>query len=266
MFRLDQKVAIVTGAGSVGEGWGNGKATAVLLARQGAKVFAIDKNLSAAQETERLIRSEGGTAQAYPCDVTDSEQVRQAVDACLTSFGRLDILVNNVGGSEPGGVETMPEEVWQRQISFNLDSVFLCCKHALPHLKQQPRSAIVNVSSVAALRMMQSRTHCAYSAAKYGLIALSRSMAIENARVGVRCNTVVPGLMRTPVVEHRLVSQLQATDVEALIARRDALVPTGKAGDAWDIANAVLFLSSDEAHHITATELVVDGGLTAAMA
>ena len=159
----------------------------------------------------------------------------------------------------------MPVEVWDQQISLNLRSVFLVCKYALPHLRQRPGSAIVNTSSVAAVRMMKSRPHVAYSAAKYGVIALSRSVAIENARAGVRCNTVIPGLMHTPVVAHRLVPQLGAQNAAQMLARRDALVPGGKAGDAWDVAHAVLFLVSDEARHITATEIVVDGGLVAAM-
>src|SRR5690606_11567655 len=161
MLRLDGKVAIVTGAGSVGEGWGNGKATAVVLARQGARVLAIDNRAEAAQETVRIIQEEGGDAFAHVCDVTSSSQFGAAVAACIERYGRLDILVNNVGGSEPGGAESMPEEVWERQIDFNLRSAFVGCKLCLPHLKAQPRSAIVNLSSVAALRMMQGRTHVA---------------------------------------------------------------------------------------------------------
>jgi NAD(P)-dependent dehydrogenase (short-subunit alcohol dehydrogenase family) len=264
MLSLKGKVAIVTGAGSVAPGWGNGKASAVLLARQGAKVFAIDRNEAAARETAQIIAGEGGEAMAHVCDVTSSDQVKDAVQACVRAFGGLDILVNNVGGSVPGGAVDMPEEVWDQQIDFNLGSVFLTCKHALPHLRQRPGSAIVNTSSVAALRMLQGRTHAAYSAAKQGVIGLSRSIAIENARAGVRCNTVVPGLMFTPVVEHRLVSQLGAQSAADLISIRDAKVPMGKAGDAWDVAHAVLFLVSDEARHITATEIVVDGGYVAA--
>lgn len=264
MLNLNNKVAIVTGAGSVGPGWGNGKATATLLARQGAKVFCIDKNEAAARETVDIITGEGGTAVAHVCDVTCAEQVKAAVQACVDAFGGLNILVNNVGGSVPGGVVDMPEEVWNAQIAYNLNSVYLLCKYALPHLRQRPGSAIVNTASVAALRIMQGRTHSAYSASKYGVIALSRSIAIESAKLGVRCNTVIPGLMLTPVVEHRLVAQLGADNAAELIAARDKLVPMGKAGDAWDIAHAVLFLVSDEARHITATELVVDGGYTAA--
>ncbi len=265
MLSLTRKVAIVSGAGSVAPGWGNGRATAVLLARQGARIFAIDRDPVAVEETVRIIAQEGGEAIAHVCDATVDSAVEAAVQACISHFGHLDILVNNVGGSRPGGAEDMPVEVWDQQMNFNLRSVFLSCKYALPHLRARPGSAIVNTSSVAAIRMMKSRAHVAYSAAKYGVIAFSRSVAIENAAAGVRCNTVIPGLMHTPVVAHRLVPQLGALDAAELIARRDALVPMGKAGDGWDVAHAVLFLVSDEARHITATEITVDGGLVSAM-
>ena len=265
MLDLTGKVAIVTGAGSVGPGWGNGKATAVLLARQGAKVLAIDNNPTAVEETVSIIHGEGGAAEVGICDVTSSTAFEAAVEACVARFGQLDIMVNNVGGSHPGGAESMPEEVWEKQIALNLRSAFLGCKFALPHLRRRAGGAIVNLASIAALRMGADRPHIAYSAAKYGVIALSKSVAIENAKAGVRCNTVIPGLMHTPLVEHRLVRQLGTNDAAALIAKRNAQVPMGRMGDAWDVAHAVLFLASDEAKHITGTELLVDGGISAAM-
>lgn len=263
MYNFEDKVAIVTGAGSVAEGWGNGKATAALLASYGAKILALDINIEAANATKHEIEKAGGQAIAYACDVTNSDEIQKSIEFCIENWGRLDILVNNVGGSAPGGAESMSEEQWYKQIDYNLNSVFLCCKYALPHLKKQQRSAIVNISSVAAIRMMHSRTHSAYSASKHGVIALSRSIAIENAKAGVRCNTVIPGLMLTPTVVHRLAKQLNVSDVDDLVAKRHAMVPMGQAGDAWDIAHAVAFLASDNAKHITATELLVDGGLTA---
>lgn len=265
MLRLDGKVAFVTGAGSAGPGWGNGKATAVLMARQGAWVFAIDNRAEAAEETVAIIRAEGGEATAHVADVTAAAQVAEAVEACVTAYGGIDILVNNVGGSFPGGAESLSEEDWERQIDFNLRSAYLCCKHALPHLRARGKGTIVNLSSIAALRMSADRPHIAYSASKYGIVALTKSVAMEQARQGVRCNTVVPGLMHTPLVEHRLVRQLGANDAAQLIAKRNAQVPMGQMGDAWDIAHAVLFLASDEARHITGTEIVVDGGISAAM-
>ena len=265
MLRLDDKVAIVTGAGSAGPGWGNGKATAVLLARQGAKVFAVDNRAEAAEETLSIIRSEGGAAMAHVADVTISDEVSGAVEACVAAFGQLDILVNNVGGSFPGGAEDMAEADWEQQLDFNLRSAFLGCKFALPYLRRRGRSAIVNLSSIAGLRMSAERPHVAYSVSKYGVIAMSKSIAMQHAKAGVRCNTVVPGLMHTPLVENRLLRQLGANNAGQLIAKRNAQVPMGKMGDAWDVAHAVLFLASDEARHITGTEIIVDGGISAAM-
>ena len=265
-FRLDGRVAFVSGAGSAGPGWGNGKATAVLLARQGARVFCLDLHPAAAAETAGIIRAEGGDAEAFTADVTDGAQVEAAVAACVARFGALDLLVNNVGGSAPGGAEDMPEAVWDAQLAMNLRSVFLCCKHALPHLRAAAPSAIVNLASIVALRMAEGRTHLAYSAAKQGVIALSRHVAMEHAREGVRCNTVIPGLMHTPLVEARLTRQLGANDAAALVAKRHAQVPMGRMGDAWDVAHAVLFQLSREAGHVTGTELLVDGGIAARMA
>ncbi|MCO6417544.1 SDR family oxidoreductase [Siccirubricoccus sp. KC 17139] len=263
MLNLAGKVAIVTGAGSVGPGWGNGKATAVLLARQGASVFAIDIVPAAVEETLGIITGEGNTATAHVCDMLDSAAVEAAVAACLQRFGRIDILVNNVGGSAPGGPADMPEELWDRQIDFNLKTAFLGCKYVLPVMEAQGSGAVVNLSSVAGLRMGSARVHVAYSASKAGIIGFSKSVAMGYAKKGIRCNTVVPGLMHTPLVEHRLVRQLGANDAEALIAKRNASVPMGHMGTAWDIAHAVLYLVSDEARYVTGTEIIVDGGFTA---
>jgi NAD(P)-dependent dehydrogenase (short-subunit alcohol dehydrogenase family) len=154
MLSLAGKVAVVTGAGSVGPGWGNGKATAALLARQGAAVFAIDLEPDAVAETQRLIAEDGGTCVAHRCDMLDSDDVAAATAACRDRLGRLDLLVNNVGGSHPGGPVDMPEEVWNRQIDFNLKTAFLGCKHALPIMEAGGvGGAVVNISSIAGLRM-----------------------------------------------------------------------------------------------------------------
>ena len=263
-FLLHGKVALVAGVGSVGEGWGNGRATAVLLARQGAAVFGTDVNEAAAAETRAIIEGEGGTAATWRADMTDGAAVAEAFAACAERFGGLDILVNNVGGSVPGGAADMPEEVWDKQIDFNLKTAFLGCKHAVPLMEARGGGAIVNLSSIAGLRMLAGRAHVAYSAAKAGVIGLSKSVAIQGAKKGIRCNTVVPGLMHTPLVEHRLVGQLGANDAAALIARRNAQVPMGRMGTAWDVAHAVLFLVSDEARYVTGQKIVVDGGMAAA--
>jgi len=265
MLNLKDKVAIVTGAGTVGPGWGNGKATAVLLARQGAHVFCTDINTRAVEDTCAIITKEGGSCTAHTCDMTATDSVKAAVDACIKQYGRIDILINNVGGSAPGDPVSMSEEVWDNQIDHNLKSAFLGCKHVLPVMEKQGNGAIVNVSSVAGFsHQVDGRVHIAYSATKSGLLGFTRATAIAYVKKGIRCNLVILGTMHTPLVEERLMKQLGAQTAGDLIAKRNAAVPMGRMGDAWDSANAVLFLASDEARYITATQLVVDGGLTAA--
>jgi NAD(P)-dependent dehydrogenase (short-subunit alcohol dehydrogenase family) len=265
MLDLNGKVAFVTGAGSVGPGWGNGKATAVLLARQGAQVFGTDISAAALEETRALITGEGGACSAHVCDMTDSNAVKAAVEACLERHGRIDILINNVGGSAPGDPVSMSEEVWDRQLDHNLKTAFMGCKHVLPVMEQQGGGAIVNISSVAGFsHQVDGRVHVAYSTAKSGLLGFTRSTAMAYVRKGIRCNMVVVGTMHTPLVEERLMKQLGPEAAATLVAKRHAAVPMGRMGDAWDTAHAVLFLASDEARYITATQIVVDGGLTAA--
>jgi NAD(P)-dependent dehydrogenase (short-subunit alcohol dehydrogenase family) len=265
MLDLTGRIAFVSGAGSVGDGWGNGRATATLLARQGAKVFALDRDQQSLDRTCTIITQEGNTCATHVADACDSHQMKAAVDACVARWDHIDILVNNVGGSVPGGPVEMSEEAFDFQIDHNLKTVFLGCKHVLPIMERQRRGAIVNISSVAGLRDHLGRTHVAYSASKAGVIQLSRSTGVKYARVGVRVNTVVPGLMNTPLVTHRLARQIGNNDPDALIADRNRRVPMGHMGDAWDVAHAVLFLVSDEARFITATEIVVDGGMIATM-
>ncbi len=269
MLDLTGKVAFITGAGSVGDDpdaeiWGNGKATAVLMARQGAKIYGVDLRKEAAGVTKSIIEKEGGTCATRGVDMTDSSQVEAAVADCLDQFGRIDILVNNVGGSAPGSAVTMSEEAWDTQIDHNLKTAFLGCKHVIPVMETQGKGAIVNIASIAGLRMSADRPHIAYSTTKLGLFAFSKSTAITYARKGIRCNTVVPGLMHTALVEHRLAKTIAANDLQGLIDRRNAQCPTGKMGNAWDVAHAVLYLASDEAGYVNGTEIVVDGGVTAA--
>ncbi len=269
MLDLRGKIAFVTGAGSVGDDpdatiWGNGKATAVLLARQGAKVFGVDLRQEAADVTKAIIEREGGTCATRSVDMTNAKQVEAAVEHCVGQFGSIDILVNNVGGSAPGSAVTMPEEVWDSQLDHNLKTAFLGCKYVIPVMEKQGKGAIVNLASIAGLSMSADRAHIAYSTTKLGLFAFSKSTAITYAAQGIRCNTVVPGLMHTALVEHRLAKTIGANDLQGLIDRRNAQCPTGEMGNAWDIAHAVLFLASDEARYITGTEIIVDGGLTTA--
>lgn len=260
MLRLDGRVAIVTGCGSQAPGWGNGKAIATLLARQGATVYGVDRNLEAAEATKQIVEGEGNILHAAAGDVTDSAQVNALVADCVARFGRLDILINNVGQSEPGTPETMEEEVWKQQLDLNLTSAFLTSKAVLPIMTEQGSGAIVNVSSIAGLRWA-GKDQVGYAAAKAGLIQFTKVTAVAYAAKGVRLNCVVPGLMFTPLVE-RLAQRYNKGDFEGMVAKRHAQVPMGRMGDAWDIAHATLFLCSDEARYITGTELVVDGGMT----
>jgi NAD(P)-dependent dehydrogenase (short-subunit alcohol dehydrogenase family) len=270
MLDLTGKVAFIAGAGSVADGWGNGRATAVLMARQGACVFGTDFDETALHGTAAIMESEGHK-NWLPCraDMTASLEVKQAVDQCVERFGRIDILVNNVGGSMPGDPVSLSEEDWDSQMDRNLKTAFLACKHVLPVMKRQfeidgKGGAIVNVSSIASMSFqVGGRVHVGYAASKAGLNAFTRATAIAYVRHGVRVNTVVVGMMNTPLVASRLTKQLGNVNAEELTAKRNAMVPRGRMGDAWDVANAVLFLASDEADYITATQLVVDGGVTA---
>ena len=262
MFRLDGKVALVTGCGTLEQGWGNGKAIAVTLARQGATVFGVDLNLEAAQITQKIIEDEGGTAYVMQTDVTDTVEVKRMVDTCVEKFGRIDILINNVGRSEPGGPVEMSEETWDGQLDVNVTSAFLTCKHALPHMEKHGNGAVVSISSVAGYRYI-GKPQVGYAAAKAALMQLTKTTAIIYAQRGVRLNCVAPGLMFTPLVE-RLANKYAKGDYEGFVAHRHQQVPMGRMGDAWDVANAVAFLSSDEARYITGQTLVVDGGIISA--
>jgi NAD(P)-dependent dehydrogenase (short-subunit alcohol dehydrogenase family) len=259
--RFKDKVVIVTGAGCVGPGWGNGRAAAVLFAQEGARVFAVDRNPDAMTETLERARGASGEIRPHVCDVTKSAEVAAMVEACLGAFGRIDVLVNNVGGSAAGGPVEMSEEVWDAQVDANLKSVFLTCKYTLPVMEKQGAGVIVNTASTSGLRWTGA-AQVAYAACKAGVIQFSRVVAVQYATKGIRVNTVVPGQMHTPMVEARLARQRAGGDVELLLQQRLARIPLGFMGDGRDIAHAVLFLASDEARFITGTEIVVDGGMT----
>jgi NAD(P)-dependent dehydrogenase (short-subunit alcohol dehydrogenase family) len=260
--RLQDKVALVTGAGCIGPGWGNGRATAVVFAREGAKVFAADKNGDSMRETVARVDEFGGAIRAHESDVTNNASVKAMVDACVAAFGRIDILVNNVGGSAAGGPVELSEEGWDGQMAYNLKSVFLTCKHVLPLMEKQGGGAIVNLASTSGLRWTGS-AQVGYATSKAGVIQFSRVTAVQYANKGIRVNTVVPGQLHTPMVEARLAKQRTGGDIDALLKSRVERIPLGFMGDGRDTANAALFLASDDARFVTGTEIIVDGGMVA---
>lgn len=257
--RLKDQIAIVFGAGSVGPGWGNGKATAALFAREGAHVACIDVDPAAARETVSIIAGEGGRASAHGCDATNSDEVAAVVSDVVAAHGRIDVLHNNVGYAGMGGPIELDEAGWRRTLDLNVTTCFLAAKHVLPHMLARRSGAIVNVSSVAAIRYL-GYPYPAYHAAKAAVNSFTMGLALQYARDGIRVNAIMPGLMNTPLIHQQISGQYSSPD--EMIAARDAACPTGKMGTAWDIARAALFLASDEAGYITGVCLPVDGGLT----
>ncbi|CAN5447988.1 glucose 1-dehydrogenase [soil metagenome] len=262
MLDLTGKVALVMGCGAVAEGWGNGRATSVLLARQGARLYGTDLHAANAQRTGELIAEAGREAYVRACDVTVAAEVEQVVEDCVARFGRIDILINNVGLSQPGGPVDMTEAVWDQQLEINLKGTFLACKHVIPVMQVQGGGSIVNISSVAGLRYI-GKPQVAYAAAKAALMQFTRTTAVIHAAENIRLNCVIPGLMHTPLIEGRAAKYANG-DTAGFIAHRHHQVPMQHMGDGWDVANAVLFLAADESRYITATEILVDGGLVAA--
>jgi NAD(P)-dependent dehydrogenase (short-subunit alcohol dehydrogenase family) len=260
--RLQDKVAIITGAGCVGPGWGNGRAAAVIFAREGAKVFAVDLKAEAMEETVARAREVDGEITTCICDATKADQVAAMVAACVKTYGRVDILVNNIGGSAPGGAVALSDEAWDRQLDFNLKSVFLSCKYVIPEMEKVGGGSIVNTASTSGLRWTGA-AQVGYASSKAAIIQFSRVTAVEYAKKNIRVNTVVPGQMHTPMVEARLAGQRAGGDVDALLRSRLARIPLGFMGDGRDTAHAALFLASEEARFVTGTEIVVDGGMVA---
>jgi NAD(P)-dependent dehydrogenase (short-subunit alcohol dehydrogenase family) len=227
--RFDGRVAVVCGAGSVGPGWGNGKAAAVQYARDGATIAAIDIDLASAQATVDLIVAEGGTAVAWRCDVTKRDEVNVVMNEIVAHFGRIDVLHNNVGLPAMGTMETLSEGEWDHAMDVNLKSVFLTCQ-------------------------------AAYYASKAAVNHLTASMALEYARKGIRVNAIMPGMMDTPHIYKAIAGQYASH--EEMVEKRNAMCPTGRMGTGWDIAKAAAFLASDEAQYITGQCLAVDGGFS----
>ncbi len=250
--RLEGKVAIVTGAGSRAEGIGNGRAAAVLFAREGARVLLVDQQAEAAERTLAMIRAEGGEAAIFAADVTRTADCRAMVEEAVRRWGRLDVLDNNVGIGGRGTVVDVDEVEWERVMRVNVTGMMLASKHAIPAMAVGGGGAIVNISSISALRP---RGLTPYSASKGAVIALTRAMAVDHAAQGIRVNCIAPGPVYTPMVYAGGMS-------DELRERRRRASPLGVEGSGWDVGYAALFLASDEARYITGVVLPVDGGVT----
>lgn len=260
MDRMKNKVVLVFGAGSVGPGFGNGKAAAVAYAREGGSVICVDVNLDAAKNTLDVIEAEGGTGLALAADVTRSTDIAAVVEKTMERFGRIDVLHNNVGINLPGGAAEATEESWRKVMDVNLTSAFLTCKAVLPIMESQGGGAIVNISSLAPIRWT-GYPYVSYYASKAALNHFTRAIAIEYAAKGIRANTILPGVMDTPHIQKQISGYYGSPD--EMKAKRDAISPMKRQGDGWDIAWASVFLASDEAKYITGVELPIDGGLHA---
>ena len=260
--RLEGKAGIVVGAGQTpGETIGNGRAAAILFAREGARVLVVDRRLDSAEETAEMIRAEGGTAECFPGDWTSREDCAGFAEACVDSFGRIDFLQNNVGiGTGDADPLRLEEETFDRILAVNLKGCLLSCQAVVPVMRAQGGGSVVNISSLAAVA---STPLTAYKVSKAGMNALGQSLAMANARHGVRVNTIMPGLMDTPMAIEGT-SEARGADRDQVREFRDKLVPLRqKMGTAWDVAYASLFLHSDEAGFITGVVLPVDGGQAA---
>lgn len=261
MLDLKDKIAIVSGCGSIGNGFGNGRAIATLLARQGAKVIGTDINEEAGKNTADFIKNEGNEFIFYKVDMTDETSVKKFFIETETQNKKIDILVNVVGQSEPGGPVEIDSSTWQDQFMLNLNTAYFCIKYAIPIMEKNSGGSIVNISSVAGLRYI-GKPQVGYSSSKAALIQMTKTTAVIEAKKNIRLNCVVPGLMHTPLVD-RLAQKYADGDYEGFVKKRHNQVPMGRMGESWDVANAVLFLCSDEAKYITGTEIIVDGGLVA---
>ena len=260
-MRLKDRIAIVVGAGqSPGEGMGNGRATALTFAREGARVLCVDHHLDSAQETVDMIAAKDGTAAAFKADVTRNAELKAMVEDAKTRWGRIDILHNNVGVSLAGGDAELldfTEAAFERCMAINLKSCIFAAKHVIPIMRAQQSGVIINISSMA---VITTYPYVAYKATKAAMIAFTEQLAYQNAEYGIRANVILPGLMDTPMAVDTRAKAFKKSRAE-VAAARDAQVPLRhKMGTAWDVANAALFLASDEAGFITGVTLPVDGG------
>lgn len=260
MPRFHDKVVVVTGAGSIADGWGNGRATSVLYAEEGAKLVLVDRNQDALARTAELVEQRGADCVAVTADVSDAAGVALFVAAAAETYGRIDVLQANVGIGSIGGLLDYEQAKWELMYRVNVTSLFLAAKAVIPHMKRAGGGAIVNVSSIASMRSV-GQPFAAYSSSKAAANQLVRAMAVEFASDNIRCNSVVVGYVDTPTVA----VAYRNLDVEArqsLERNRAVAVPLQRQGTAWDIARASAYLASDDAQFVTGTEIVVDGGMT----
>lgn len=266
--RLKDKVVIVTGAGSVigtkdRPPIGNGKAAAILYAREGAKVLAVDVNLDAAEETAQIIKEEGGTCSTFRADVSNEDDCQAIADECMNTYGRIDILHNNVGIAprKPGGILEVDSEDWDLLMSVNLKSMFLSCKAVVPQMLKQKSGTILNISSVGAEIHGYTKLFI-YGITKAGINTFTKFLAFELADKGIRVNAIMPGMIDSPIIYNEVLEKLHDGNLEKMRKDRNQRMPMKHMGEPWDIAYASLFLVSDEAKYITGQILAVDGGLT----
>ena len=269
--RLKGKVAIVTGAGSMPgpadmEPIGNGKATAIVFAREGAKVLLVDKDLPAAEDTKKIIDKEGGVCATFQADITKPEDCQAMAEACCTKFGQVDILHNNVGigARTPGGLLEVSEEDWDLVMNINLKGMFNTCRAVIPKILQHGRGgSVINISSVGSVLHAYPKLFV-YTISKAGVNTFTKCLAVEFAPKHIRVNCVMPGMIDAPVI-YKEILPLYGGDIEKMRADRHSKVPLGHMGEPWDIGYASLFLASDEAKYITGQVIAVDGALTLRM-
>ncbi|WP_423459458.1 SDR family NAD(P)-dependent oxidoreductase [Ottowia sp. VDI28] len=258
--RLAGKVCVVSGAGSVGYGWSIGNAVAALFAREGALIFAIDHKAKALEPLRGVVEGMGGRFSGAVTDATQLEQVEKAIAQCEDQYGRIDVLYNNVGGGKPGGVVEMTAEAWRENLDFNLTSAFNTSKCVLPVMRRQKSGALVHLSSAAG-NAYQRQTMVAYAAAKAGLQQMSKVIAMQHVEQGIRSNCVIAGMIETAAILRRVTAGFGGDRLREVMALRNQVIPMGRSGEVWDIAYAALYLASDESKYVTATEILVDGGL-----
>ena len=260
---LENKLAVVIGAGSIGPGWGNGKAIATLFAREGATAVCVDREPAACAETVDIIRAEGGKAEHRVADASKAADIEALIAEVTRDHGRIDVLVNNVGIAEVGGVTDVTEEDWDRVFAVNLKSCFFAMKYAIPGMRDCGGGSIINISSIASIRYL-GVPYVTYAASKAAMNQMTRTTALQYAPDHIRVNCILPGLIKTPMVQKSsgLAAAYGRGDVEAMWRARDAQCPMGHMGTAWDVAEAALFLAGDGSGYVTGLELVVDGGIT----